>query len=595
MENKEKQQKPNFSSESLKGLIEHLPEPCLLTDGMGKLVEANQLACDLVDSEREKLLDMTTDDLVKELGMKPFPQMVASKGEDQQVKKILKVDEEKLTLELKGNSILVDGKERVLFFLRDYYSYSDLKKLSDRLHLPQINPKFLESKPGISQLEKAFEWQEALFEGSRDAIFISNEDANFVAVNQSACELSGYSREELLDMKIPDLHEQSDLEAYNKYHDRIMDGEDVLCQARILKNNGEKVDAELNNSRIFIGEETYLHTTARDISKRKELTNTLKEERDRLRELHSTAHKIHECEDKRDACEIAAGATEDILELESCEIFLREENGLAQAMSSKRSFGKETDDLQLKKRLATRTLEKGEITWGNVDDISDIESEEGKYKSVICIPIGQQGTFISASRERNKYSEQDVNLAKLLAEHLRETLERIELEGKLRERSIRDPLTKLYNRRYFNETLKKEIERSKRRGYTDGFLMIDVNRFKEINDRYSHKTGDEVLQAVAGILKSNVRSADTVVRYGGDEFLIMLIEADSGVDATAGRIKKAVSEWNEESSLIDFPLTLAIGISHWSPSQSRDVEAALKEADEKMYEDKRSGPQESSE
>jgi len=592
LENNERKQKPNFSPESLRSLIEHLPEPCLLTDGNGNLVEVNELACDLIDSERENLLEMTTEDVVKKLGMEPFPQMVADEEKDQQMKKLLKVDEKELTLKLKGSSILVNGKERILFFLSDHYSYADLKKLYDRLHLPQINPKFLESQPGISQLEKALEWQEALFEGSRDAIFISDGDSNFVAVNQSACELTGYSREELTDMKIPDLHEQKDLEAYNKYHDRIMDGEDVLCQARILKSNGEKVVAELNNNRIFIGEETYLHTTARDISKRKELEKTLKVERDRLRELHSTAHKIHESEDRKEACEIVADATKDILELESCEIFLRDEEELSLATPSKRFFKEETDDFQLKKRFATRTLEEGEIVWGKPEEISRIEREEGIYKSIICIPIGEQGTFVSASREPNKYSEQDVNLAKLLVEHLRETLERVELEEKLRERSIRDPLTNLYNRRYFNETLKKEIERSKRRGYTDGFLMIDVNRFKEINDRYSHQIGDQVLQAVAHLLKENVRSADTVVRYGGDEFLIMLIEADSGVDATADRIKKAVSAWNEESSLIDFPLTLAIGISHWSPSQNRDVEDALKEADEKMYEDKRSGSRE---
>lgn len=147
-------------------------------------------------------------------------------------------------------------------------------------------------------------------------------------------------------------------------------------------------------------------------------------------------------------------------------------------------------------------------------------------------------------------------------------------------------MTGLYNRRYFNETLSQEIERSERYGYSVAFIMMDINGFKEINDRYSHQTGDEVLKEVANLLKNNVRSSDTLVRYGGDEFLIMLPETDGESKYTLARLQKNLKQWNQTSDLLDFPLTLAMGSSHWSPERKRDIEEALKEADRKMYEDK---------
>ncbi|MBS3793090.1 diguanylate cyclase [Candidatus Bipolaricaulota bacterium] len=446
----------------------------------------------------------------------------------------------------------------------------------------------LETESESSILEQAFEWQKALVEGSRDAIFISNKEANFVAVNEAAQELTGYSREELLDMRIPDLHEETDLYAFEKYHERIMDGEEVLCETRILRKDGDKVDVELNNNRITLGGVPYLHTTARDVSRRQQLSKVLKEERDKLKELHNFAHEIHESEEKNEACEVAAEAAEETLGLESCRVFIYDGDSLVQRASSVESSRVDREKFSLDKKLAFQVFNEGEIYWGNTDDMPEIELESQYHKSVISIPLGDLGIFQTVSEARDSYSEEDLRFAKLLVEHLRETLGRLELEKELREQSIRDPLTDLYNRRYFNETLKKEIERSKRNGYTDGFLMIDVNRFKEINDRYSHQKGDEVLKAVANLLRENVRSTDTVVRYGGDEFLIMLVEADHGVEVSAERLQKAVKKWNEKSSLLDFPLTLAIGVSRWSADQNRDVEDALKEADEKMYENKRS-------
>ena len=134
----------------------------------------------------------------------------------------------------------------------------------------------------------------------------------------------------------------------------------------------------------------------------------------------------------------------------------------------------------------------------------------------------------------------------------------------------------------------QEEERARRYGHPVGLIMVDVNRFKEINDRYGHQMGDKILTSVAGLLVDEVRTTDFVVRYGGDEFLIVLPETNGETEAVRDRIQKAVSRRNQTNELVDFPVTIAVGTAHWEPRSGRTIEELLGEADARMYEDKRS-------
>ena len=118
---------------------------------------------------------------------------------------------------------------------------------------------------------------QAIVDGSRDAVFISDEHARFVLVNPAACELTGYSEEELLGMRIPDLHEEADRRAYAAHHAPILDGQAALTEADILRKDRTKVAAEFNSRRIVIADTRYMHTVARDISERKRAEAALRE------------------------------------------------------------------------------------------------------------------------------------------------------------------------------------------------------------------------------------------------------------------------------------------------------------------------------
>ena len=140
-----------------------------------------------------------------------------------------------------------------------------------------------------ARVKQSLEWQEAVFEGSRDAVFISDGESRFVFVNEAACKLTGFTRPELLTMRIPDLHEKPDQKAYYDSHERIMQGEETLSEAKIHRKDGSKVDTEFNNTRIIISGTAYMHTTARDITDRKRAQEELYASEDQFRRLSEAA------------------------------------------------------------------------------------------------------------------------------------------------------------------------------------------------------------------------------------------------------------------------------------------------------------------
>jgi diguanylate cyclase (GGDEF)-like protein len=152
----------------------------------------------------------------------------------------------------------------------------------------------------------------------------------------------------------------------------------------------------------------------------------------------------------------------------------------------------------------------------------------------------------------------------------------------IRLQSFTDPLTEVYNRRSLDDMASKYMSRAQRLGKPLSFMVIDTDRFKEINTRFGHLTGDFVIAEIAALLQGAVRGSDSVVRYGGDEFLVILADsAREGAEVAVERVAKSVEDWNRAGHLKDFELSLSVGLAEWSTGKTLDD--VLSEADTKMY------------
>ena len=163
----------------------------------------------------------------------------------------------------------------------------------------------------------------------------------------------------------------------------------------------------------------------------------------------------------------------------------------------------------------------------------------------------------------------------------------------IEQQSFLDPLTEIHNRRALDEIAGRFISQAKRRDSALSFLMVDANHFKQINTRFGHLTGDFVLAEIAGILKASIRGSDDVVRYGGDEFLILLSDSTAaGAQIVVNRINRKLADWNEAGNLEDFQISVSIGVAEWKDGDTLDE--MLDGADRKMYEQKNSSSSERS-
>lgn len=164
------------------------------------------------------------------------------------------------------------------------------------------------------------------------------------------------------------------------------------------------------------------------------------------------------------------------------------------------------------------------------------------------------------------------------------TLRQKQLE--LKQVATRDMLTGLYNRNYFNIFMEKEIEKINRYGGSLAIVIIDIDNFKYINDTYGHLHGDGIIRECASIISRAARSSDHLVRFGGDEFVIVMIDADcTEKEALISRITRNISDWNNKYGSRDYQLSMSIGCSAYT--KGSDLETVLGEADAEMYTNKR--------
>jgi diguanylate cyclase (GGDEF)-like protein len=165
------------------------------------------------------------------------------------------------------------------------------------------------------------------------------------------------------------------------------------------------------------------------------------------------------------------------------------------------------------------------------------------------------------------------------------SIKKFQEEQKLRNESLTDPLTGIWNRRYFDIQIERQINSAKKHSSSFAIIFIDVNNFKTINDTLGHEEGDRVLKFIAEVLKETCRKTDIAARYGGDEFIILLMHQErNGALGLVLRIKKMILE-KIKNKTISTKITIAAGVAVY-PVDGTETKDLLKIADEEMYRDK---------
>jgi diguanylate cyclase (GGDEF)-like protein/PAS domain S-box-containing protein len=163
------------------------------------------------------------------------------------------------------------------------------------------------------------------------------------------------------------------------------------------------------------------------------------------------------------------------------------------------------------------------------------------------------------------------------------------LQAELKQQVIRDPLTNLYNRRFLMETLPTDIARARRKHYTICFLMYDIDGFKQLNDQYGHPEGDLVLMQLAQLCKSMSRDDDYIIRMGGEEFMIVMVDIDKQVALTrAEDFCRAVAVHEFSGHKGSHHITISIGVAAY-PDDDQDAQMVIRLADEALYRAKAAG------
>ena len=221
----------------------------------------------------------------------------------------------------------------------------------------------------------------------------------------------------------------------------------------------------------------------------------------------------------------------------------------------------------------------------------------------VCVPLVGQGEVLGllhlrfggpdpqlSEEENARRAESRERLAMTVSDHLALALANLKLRDRLQDLSVRDPLTRLFNRRYLEETLTRELRRAERAESNLGVIMLDVDHFKHFNDTHGHEMGDRVLKAIGALLMRGTRAQDVPCRFGGEEFVLILPGASLEDSCRkADELRRQLRETAFDRNLdLDTAVTISAGVAAY-PQSGKQADHILEAADKALYHAKAQG------
>lgn len=412
-------------------------------------------------------------------------------------------------------------------------------------------------------------------------------DGHWLSVNQSLCRMLGYSEAELLTKTFQDITHPDDLAIDLGYLQELLAGtrDRYQMSKRYFCANGGIVNVELHVSllRNSHGQPLYFISQIEDVTAQHQLEVEQKALTERLTlALRASGIGVWEWDLGTNLLTWDAGirriyGAEDVVAIDYqlwraavVEEDLPRAEETLQAAIQERSRGA-CEFRIIHPRLGQRFIES---LFGLVID------EKGEPIRMVGVNLDVTERWLAEKRLS------DTN-------HLleRRITEVSELQEQLREQAIRDGLTGLYNRRYFDGRLASELGKTPIEGHGVSLIMADLDHFKRINDRYGHQAGDALLQAWSELLRSNLRSTDVLCRYGGEEFVIVL--PNSSLADAVSRAEQIRSRFEQlrlptANGLPDLRTTVSIGVAH-AAADSLTAERLIHAADAALYRAKAEG------
>ncbi|MBI4231657.1 GGDEF domain-containing protein [Candidatus Peregrinibacteria bacterium] len=459
-------------------------------------------------------------------------------------------------------------------------------------------------RPELAAIDGVF--YKTFFESSLDPMFVADATSKMlVEVNDSFLKATGYTQDDIRrsDEKPINLISDESMPYIAEKQKQLRKDGFARYEVKLVKKAGGKIPIELSVRYIKLSDKDYVIGSFRDISQRK-LSEQESWERIRQLGLANTrimtitekigsipdfAQKILDANNETEILERASAALCDRLGMgyENVTFYLVRSEDLWLAYSTdtqKRLNQKLSKDHKFCKILS-------EELSPIVEDKGGVVPIKDKGKSIGVMEIYFQPSTVEVFKGYRQALKGYQDLMFALAEIIGLRIGNLRLYETVQKQSITDPLTGIFNRRYFDERLRVEIERARRsQAMLLTLMIVDVDNFKDINDAYGHNQGDIVLAEIARILKANMRMVDVVCRYGGDEFAIIMPETPlAGAREKAEQLCTLLKEKDYQSIYKgkQIAATTSIGVAAFKPEM--DIQSFVKCADGAMYMAKASG------
>jgi diguanylate cyclase (GGDEF)-like protein/PAS domain S-box-containing protein/putative nucleotidyltransferase with HDIG domain len=465
-----------------------------------------------------------------------------------------------------------------------------------------------ERKKAEEALQAKERYFRAITDLSSGAALVVSLDGNIMDVTGGLERISGYSREMTLGRSALEFIHPDDLEKAGVVFNEAFrnPGKTVTFEARLKNAQGEWQWTESMITNLLDHHDVRgIVNHLVDLTERKKTEEDIRRHVERVEALYGVAQVISQASTLdtmlKDSLErvCAAMDTESgcvfMLDLDENSLKLKSYRGLEESIVEQFSTIELTDEgIEKIMQLQGPVTEIDETrTVADIEGTQRVTAELGR-KSIAATPLFRgddlQGFLVAFSSRERRFSSDDLELFKAIASEISIGINNLMLLEQTRKMSVTDELTGLYNRRYFFEMLDVEVNRSERTKRPFSAVMLDLDGFKEYNDKYGHSNGDAVLEAFSRTLKASVRKSDLAFRYGGDEFAIILPSADA--ERAKKIVQRARAHWEKvplrQAKIFGGNVGFSSGIAEY-PENAESPDGLIFLADAALYQAKKKG------